>query len=53
MLASLASDDTSPVQLCYLSVCNTSIREPQEASSYWRDKGVADSAGNRYSNVYA
>jgi hypothetical protein len=52
MLASLASDDTSPVQLCCLSVCNTSVREPQEVGSYWSDKRVADSAGNRYSNVY-
>ena len=51
MLASLASDAMSPVQLCCLSVCNTSIREPQEVRSSWSDKGVADSAGNRYSNV--
>jgi hypothetical protein len=53
MLARLALDDTSPLQLCCLSVCNTGVRESQEASSYWSDKGVADSAGNRYSNVYA
>jgi hypothetical protein len=52
MLASRASDNTSPVQLCRLSVCNTGVREPQEVGSYWRDKGVADSAENRYSNVY-
>ena len=52
MLTSLASDDTSPVQLCCLSVCNTGIWEPQEVGSYWSDKGVADSAGNRYSNVH-
>jgi len=51
MLASLASDDMSPVQLCCLSVCNTGIWESQEVGSYWSDKGVADSAGNRYSNV--
>ena len=49
MLASLASDDMSPVQLCCLSVCNTGVREPQEVHSYWSDKGVADSVGNRYS----
>ena len=52
MLASLASDDMSPVQLCCLSVCNTGVRESQEVRSYWSDKGVADCAGNRYSNVY-
>jgi hypothetical protein len=52
MLASLASDDRSPLQLCCLSVCNTGIREPQEVRAYWSDKEVADSAGNRYSNVY-
>jgi hypothetical protein len=51
MLVSLASDDMSPVQLCCLSVCNTGVREPQEVRSYWSDKRVADSAGNRYSNV--
>lgn len=51
MFASLVSEDTSPIQFCYLSVCNTGIREPQEVGSYWSDKGVADSAGNRYSNV--
>ena len=51
MLVSLASDDMSPVQLCCLSVCNTGVREPQEVRSYWSDKRVADSAGNRYGNV--
>ena len=52
MLVSLASDAISPVQFCCLSVCNTGVREPQEVRSYRSDKGVADSAGNRYSNVY-
>ena len=52
MLARPASDDTSPVQLCRLSVCTTGVREPQEVGSHWRDKGVADSAENRYSNGY-
>ena len=52
MLTSLAADDTSPVQLCCLSVCNTGVREPQEGRSHWSDKGVANSAGNRYSNVH-
>jgi len=51
MLASLASDDMSPIQLCGLSVCNTGVWKPQEVRSYWSDKWVADSAGNRYSNV--
>jgi hypothetical protein len=36
----------------YLSVCNTGVWEPQEVRSYWRDKWVADPAGNRYSNVH-
>jgi hypothetical protein len=52
MLVRLASDDTSPVQLCRLSVCTTGVWEPQEVGSYWRDKEVADSAENRYSNGY-
>ena len=52
MLANPASHDMSPIQLCCLSVCNTGVREPQEVRSYQSDKGVADSAGNRYSNVY-
>jgi hypothetical protein len=51
MLVSLASDAMSPVQFCCLSVCNTGVRELQEVGSYWTDKGVADSAGNRYSNI--
>jgi hypothetical protein len=50
MLASLASDAISPVQLCCL-LCNTGVRELQEVRSYWSDKGVADSAGKRYSSV--
>ena len=33
MLASLASDDMSPVQRCCLSVCNTGEWEPQEVQS--------------------
>jgi len=52
MLASLASDDRSPIQHCYLSVCNTGVWKPQEGRSHWSDKVVADSAGNQYSNVY-
>jgi|RhiMetdeSRZDD1v2_1073273.scaffolds.fasta_scaffold24960_4 hypothetical protein len=51
MLASLASDDRSPIQLGCLSVCNTGGRESQEGRSYRSDKGVADCAGNRYSNM--
>jgi|KBSSwiStaDraftv2_1062776.scaffolds.fasta_scaffold204593_3 hypothetical protein len=51
MLVSLASDDISPVQLCGLSVCNTGVQELQEVRLHWSDKGVADSAENRYSNV--
>ena len=53
MRVSLALDEISPVQPWVLSVCNTGGREPQEVRSYWNDKGVADSAGNRYSNVYS
>ncbi len=52
MLTNPASDDMAPIQLYCLSVCNTGVREPQEVRAYRRDKGVADSAGNRYSNVY-
>src|SRR4029453_4145547 len=36
MLASLASDAISPVQLCCL-LCNTGVRELQEVRSYWSD----------------
>ena len=52
MLASLAVDALPPAQLRDLAVCNIDARELQEVRSYWSDKGVADSAGNRYSNVW-
>ena len=52
MLTNPASDAMTPRQLYCLSVCNTGVWEPQEVRAYRRDKGVADSAGNRYSNMY-
>ena len=40
MLASLASDDMSPVQLCCLSVCNTGLWESQESVHMGVTKGL-------------